>query len=344
MDAIIHHEILMEMKKLIYIAILGVLILSCKRDTEVLGPNLSDIYGDFQVFEDFAVSSTAVDFSTGESLFFTARFSKTVDWEVRIEGQTSGATKVLEGKSKTLDELNAVWNGTTTVLPMFKNETCNAYLWLPEEGFADTITGIQIDSTRTNEGFVVADFESGINPGWDIFKQSGGNMSFFIVNSDSSAERQNYYDMGGEVNFDYLIGYIYFPASAYGEVTFPLSPIPENVYFNVMLNKPVGITNEIILFQFVEDENGDGVFQPATEDMYSLELKNIESNWQLISLPYADLIALVNGAPSSPNGNGIHEPDKLLEVRTLFLADPASGYSQTFMDYMIFTENEGLNP
>ena len=263
---------------------------------------------------------------------------------MKIEGQSSGATKVITGKSKTLDELNAIWDGTTTVLPMFKNERCNAYLSLPEEVYADTIIGITIDSTKTNEGFVVADFENGINPGWDIFKQSGGDMTFEIVNNDSAAERSHYYDMGGEVNFDYLIGYIYFPADAYGEPTFPLSPIPQNVYFNVMLNKPETITNEIILFQFVEDENGDGIFQEASEDMYSLELKNIESYWQLISLPYSDLTALVNGAPSTPNGNGIHEPDKLLEVRTLFLADPSSGYSQTFMDYMIFTENEGLNP
>jgi len=150
--------------------------------------------------------------------------------------------------------------------------------------------------------------------------------------------------MGGEVNFDYLIGYIYFPADAYGVTVFPLTSNPDNVYFNVLLYKPAGITNEIVLFQFTEDENGDGIFQDASEDMYSLELKGLEIGWQTISVKYSDLKALVNGAPATPNGNGIHEPEKLMEVRTLFLANPSSGYSQTWMDYMIFTENSPLEP
>ncbi|MFT4752768.1 MAG: hypothetical protein ACI9GM_001027 [Salibacteraceae bacterium] len=332
------------MKKIITIIIGVVFLISCERDTDNLGPNLSDIYGDFQVFGDFESNTKNVDFSIGESVGFTARFNKTVDWEVRIVGQKSGATKILTGKSKTLDEINANWDGSTTTLPMFKNESCNAYLALVEEGYNDTILGIVVDSTRFNEGFVVADFESGVNPGWEVFKQSGGDMSFSIVQNDSAAEKSNYYDLGGEVNFDYLIGYIYFPASAYGLPAFPLSPVPSNVYFNVMLGKSEVINNEIILFQFLEDENGDGVFQPGSEDMYSIELKSINADWETISVKYSDLVALVNGAPAAPNGNGIHEPDKLMQVNTLFLADPASGYSQTFMDYIIFTENEALQP
>ncbi len=332
------------MKKIILLIVVSIAIFSCKRETDTLGPNLSDIYGEFQVFEAFDVTKTNIDFSTGEVLNFTARFSKTVDWEVRIVGQKSGATKVLTGKSKTLDEITAVWNGSTTVLPMFKTETCNAYLSVPEEGYTDTVKSIVVDSTKVNDGFVVADFENGLNPDWEVFKQSGGDMSFFIVQNDSAGEANNYYDMGGEVNFDYLIGYIYFPATAYGAPAFPLPSNPENVYFNVLVYKPIGITNEIILFQFTEDENGDGIFQDATEDMYSLELKNIETGWQTISVKYADLEALVNGAPANPNGNGIHEPEKLMEVRTLFLADPSTGYSQVFMDYMIFTEDAPLEP
>lgn len=319
--------------------------ISCERNTEdTLGPNLSDIYGEFQVFEPFTADKQNVDFSTGQSVRFSSRFSKTVDWQIRIVGQNSGAIKLLSGKSKVIDEITGTWDGSTTLLPMFKTEPCKAYLEILEENFTDSLTNLNIDSTKTNDGFEVAHFENGLNPGWDIFAQSGANMTFTIAQSDSAAEKQHFYDMGGEVTFDYLIGYIYFPATAYGEVTFPLNENPNDVFFNVMLSKPPQITNEIILFQFTEDENGDGVFQPNSEDMYSLELKNIESAWSLISVKYADLTALVNGAPAAPNGNGIHEPDKLLEVRTLFLADPTSGYSQTFMDYIIFTESQPLKP
>lgn len=332
------------MKKIITLLSLALLFAACERDDDTLGPELSDLYGEFKLLEDFSASTTTVDFSTGASVNFTARFSKTVDWEIHIVGQASGAEKVITGKSKIIEAADGNWNGSTTNLPMFKVEACNAYLVVPEENFQDTILGIQVDAVKQNAGFVVADFENGINPGWNVFAQTGANMSFNIVQSDSSAQGGNYYDMGGAVSWDYLIGLLDFPATAYNETAFPLSDNPNNVYFNVFLNKEATISNEIILFQFREDENGDGVFQEATEDMYSLELKSIEPNWQSISLKYSDLTALVNGQPAAAAGNNIHEPHKIMQVSVLFLADPASGYSQTLMDYIIFTENQPLQP
>ena len=91
------------MKKILLLLTVSLMIISCERKTETLGPNLSDLYGPFTVFEEFGISNNTVDFSTGEALNFTARFSKTVDWKVRIVGQTSGATKILSGKTKVLD-------------------------------------------------------------------------------------------------------------------------------------------------------------------------------------------------------------------------------------------------
>lgn len=317
---------------------------ACERDEEILGPSLNDLYGDFQTLEDFKASRQSVDFSADQSVLFSARFSKTVDWEVHIIGKTSGATKIISDKSNLIDNTNGVWNGTTTLLPMFKAEECMAVLKVEEENFFDTIPLIQIDSIRSVEGYLLADFENGVNPGWTIFAQSGGNMSFKIVQSDSSAQGSHFYDMGGEVDFDYLIGLIDMPASAYGEDRFPLNSNPNNVYFNVFLDKPAGINNEIVLFQFREDENEDGVYQAASEDMYSIELRGLETNWQSVSIKYADMIALVNGAPATPAGNGVHEPHKLLQLSVLFLADPSSGYSQTLMDNIIFTENGPIEP
>ncbi len=78
--------------------------------------------------------------------------------------------------------------------------------------------------------------------------------------------------------------------------------------------------------------------------MYSFEYRPTENGWKQLSLNYADLQTLVNGAPTAAIGNGIHEPNKLLKVSLLFLANPTSGYSQSYIDYMIFTENAPLNP
>lgn len=332
------------MKNYMLIATVILAFIACDRETDPLGPELNDIYGEFQVFEALQSSRNEVNFAAGQTMTFTARFSKTVDWELHVIGQTSGAHKLFRGKSKTVDASNANWNGTTTDLPMFKQEPCMAVLSVPEENFSDTLKNLNVLETRVIDGFVVADFESGINPDWNVFAQSGADMSFNIVASDSAPQQGNYYDMGGEVSWDYLIGLIDFPATAYGADVFPLSDNPNNVYFNVFLSKPESINNEIILFRFFEDENGDGVFQEASEDMYALELQGIKSQWHTVSVRYSDLVSLVNGQPASPNGNGVHEPHKLMQVSVLFLADPATGYSQTLMDNIIFTPNDSIQP
>jgi hypothetical protein len=322
----------------------GLVGFACERDGNTLGPDLSDLYGDFKLLEDFTASASSVNFAGGENLYFTARFSKTVDWQIRIVGRSSGATKILEGKSKSVDELNSIWNGTTTILPMFKMETCDAFLAIDEEVYYDTIYGIVIDSTRVNEGFLLSDFEDGVNPNWNTFFQTGADMKFTVIESDSSAQGRQYYKMGGAVSWDWLIGLIDMRAGDYGEDHYPLSEIADEVYFNFFLDKPQDISNEVILFQFMEDDNEDGIFQASSEDMWSLELKNIPANWNTYSIKYSDLVCLVNGAPSTPAGNALHEPHKLLQVSLLFLASPSSGYSETDIDYMIFTEGQALEP
>lgn len=329
------------MKKITAILMVA-LTFGCTRDKSIQGPLLDDLYGDFSVLEGFTASTASVDFSASQTVVFECRFSKNVNWELEIIGNNSGASKIITGMNNVLDGTNAVWNGTTTTLPMFKQEPCTAILRVPSESFADTLS-LTVTGNRTPTGFVVADFENGLNPGWTIFAQSGANMSFRIVQSDTAAQGNHYYDMGGAVPFDFLIGLMDFPSTAYQLPAYPLSENPNNVYFNVFLYKPAGITNEIVLFQFKEDENGDGILQ-NNEDIYSIELRGLDVGWQQVSVRYNDLVALVNGQPANPAGNGVKEPNKLRMISLLFLAPPTSGYSQTWVDNIIFTENAPLVP
>ncbi len=318
-------------------------VISCERDTSIEGPMLSDLYGEFKILEELKVNKSTVDFSKGEKAIFTARFSAITDWQLTITGKNSGAVKIIQGKSRVLDASNATWDGSTTYFPIFKEEDCEVELFVDRDS-SFYKTSITVTGTKVNEGLLIADFESGMNPQWNVFKQSGANMSFAIKNDIPAAQGDYYYDMGGAVTWDWLIGMIEFPASAYGSPQFNLSDNPDKVYFNVILYLPEGITNAIVLFQFREDEDKDGNFDDASEDMYSLELKNLKPGWQLISVKYSDLVCLVNGQPSEPQGNKQHNPDALTRLSVLMLADPSSGYSQTLMDYVIFTENAPLNP
>ncbi|MBO6517444.1 MAG: hypothetical protein JJ975_12935 [Bacteroidia bacterium] len=330
---------------LVFIALGPLLVFqSCKRDSDTIeGPSLNDLYGDFAVLETLKVNQPEVDFSTGETVFFSARFSKLTDWTLTIKSNSTSAVKIIQGKSRTIDQSSGLWDGSTTQFPSFGTGSCTAVLTVEaDSSFSDSVS-VSVTGSRVVEGRLVADFENGINPDWNLFVQSGANMSFTIENSEVVPHGANYFDMAGEVNWDYLIGLIDFPATAYGANGFDLPSNPSDLYFNVVLYRPDTLTNGIVLFQFKEDDNDDGNFTEANEDMYSLELKNLDAGWQIVSMKYSDMIALVNGSPSSPNGNGQHNPDKLHTLSCLFLANPATGYSKALMDFVIFTEGNPLS-
>ena len=332
------------MKKVLYLLLAGSVLLSCaKREDDVSeGPNITDIFGDFQMLADFVVEDETVDFSAGETTHFNAIFNKLIDWEIQITGLSSGSVKRITGTSSEITSANSLWGGNTTELPMFSTEECAVQLSFATNEFIFHDT-LEITGVKTNEAFIIADFETGWNSDWLSFVQSGADMSFTITDNVFPGEGNYYYDMGGEVNWDWLIGMIEFPADAF-ENGYDVSDDPSEVYFNAFLNVPEEINNELILFQFREDENEDGNFNESTEDMYSIEISGLSPGWQHIYVRYSDLVVLVNGQPAAPNGNAIHEPHKLDKISVLFLADPSSGYSQTLMDYVVFTEGGPLNP
>jgi len=332
------------MKKTIcFLLLASLLYTSCKVDEEFEGPSLVDLYGDFSIVDSLDITNRNVNFSTGESTAFTASFSKNVNWKLEVTGLQSGAVKRFEGFSNSLTAANANWNGTTTDLPMFRAEDCAVQLSII--GVADTLHDtLTVVGSKIYEGFVAADFENGWNSGWNKYVQSGAQMNFAVLTDTSAAQGNRYYEMAGEVSWDWLIGLVNMPGSAYGSTYYPLTSNPSNLYFNTMLYKPEGVDNGLVLFQIKEDDNEDGMYSAGTEDMYSIQVSLTANGWSKISQRYDNIPTLVNGASSGPIGNGLHEPNKIIEVSILFLANPTSGYSKTKLDYMIFTEGSALEP
>jgi hypothetical protein len=332
----------MKMKDTILVCLVAVSLAGCKVEDEFDGPSLNDLYGEFAILQGLGISNDNVDFSAGQSTYFTAEFSKNVEWKLEVTGLVSGAKKTLSGFSNKLGSTNAGWDGGASELPMFKIEDCAVELTFSAE--QDTLRDtLSVLGNKIYTGFLISDFESGLNPGWNSFVQSGANMSFTIQNSPTSAQGNNAFDIGGTVNWDWLIGLINMPGSAYGNTTYPLSENPNNEYFNVMLYKDPALSNGIMLFQFREDDNGDGVYSDNAEDLFSMEVQLTENGWKLYSSKYADLPTLINGAPANPIGNGIYEPHKLIQVSMLFLANPSSGYAHSKLDYLIFTQGGPLS-
>lgn len=318
---------------------------SCRKDESTFdGPSVADIYNEFKVVEPFSASTDTVNFAANENVVFTATFSKIVDWQISISGSTSHAKKILTGSSKSISAVNGLWNGSTTKFPIFKNENCIAMLTLKD--LPDTFyLPIKISQTKAITGFTVANFESGLNPAWTKFIQSGANMDFKVKTDTLAPEGGKYLNMAGTVNWDYLIGLIDFPAQAYNSnVTFPLAVNPDAVYFNCLIYGVPNTNPSIVLFQFKEDENANGSFTAASEDEYDYQINVDWAGWKLVSLKYSDFKCLVNGSPATPKGNGIQNPDKLSKISMLHLADPNGGFASTKIDLLIFTDNKPFEP
>ncbi|MEY3574040.1 MAG: hypothetical protein RLZZ617_638 [Bacteroidota bacterium] len=336
---------------LFLILALSLAMIGCTKDATLEGPALVDLFGDFQVLETVRANRDSVRFGQGETVYLQGRFNKLTDWRLEVHGLSSGARKIIQGKSRSLDALNCVWNGSTTVFPMFRAEETEFRLFVENDSLLFR-RRIKVLSVRPTEGFVVADFENGIRPGWTSFVQSGANMSFVIRTNPLAGQGNSYYDMGGRVNWDWLIGMLEFPAAAYQVPRYPLLSNPEQVYFNALVYLPDSINNALLLMQFREDDNLDGQYNTNNEDMYSLQCasysvsgaQTLQRGWNLISARYSDLVCLVNGQPSTPAGNNRLEPDRLHRVSLLMLANPASGYSQLFVDNIVFTSNGPLQP
>ena len=341
MDVALSNQFLI-MKKLQYLFAIALVagLQACKPEEAFDGPNLEDIYGPFFIEETLTISDDSLDLASGETTQFNAKFSKNLNWKLEVHGMSSGARHVHEEFSSTID---FSWNGSTTILPMFRQETCEVMLTFDNQ--LDTLRDtMEVLSIRPLQGFVLSDFESGLNPGWAPFIQNGANMSFTVRSDGQAAQGNNYYDMGGAVTWDWLIGLIDMPASAYNVEHFPLSNNANNVFFNAMIYKPSAYDNGLTLIQFREDDNGDGTYSNGVEDLWAFEISGGTDGWSTISRKYEDIVTLVNGAETTPIGNGLHEPDKLVQVSILFLANPASGYSQAYLDYVTFTEGGPLQP
>lgn len=307
------------------------------------GPSLEEIYGVFGVTETLYISKDSVDFSAGQTVYFTAAMTKTSDWKITITGQTSGAIKIITGTSKAIEINDALWDGSTTLFPIFKAEMCDVELTF--DGEVDTLTGtIKILAPKINSGYLITDFESGFDPGWSSFIQSGANMDFQIHTDATAPQGGSYFNMAGEVNWDWLIGLVNFKASADGYVTYPLGTNPNNVYFNAMIYGEPGLPNSLIIFQFQEDENGDGTYNATSDDEYAIEIPIDWEGWKLVTLKYNDIITMSGGNPVTPNGNNQHNADKIKQINMLHLANPTSGFAKSKIDYIIFTDNSPLKP
>ena len=342
------------MKKLTYLFLLtSISFLSCEKEG-IEGPNLNDLFGELNIIEEFQIINDSVSFNS-ETTYFTAKFSKIVDWKISIRGLNSGAKKVILGKSNEINASNSMWSGEVTYLPFFVDEPCQVKLTFPLH--ADTITDSLIinDAKIYGDGteVIIADFEAGWNPNFGQFFNSGMVRK---IESPGAGQGLRYMVQESAPNgcpWDWLIGYVdyYFDYWLQPQV---LNANPDQVYFNIMIKgdstlSPDNAPNSLFKIEFREDEDQNGYWSQTEEEMLFYEFLVDWNGWKMISLKYSDLE--ISSDPNfGGNGNKIREPNKISNVRTLLLADPydrndlttCSGFAKADVDYIVWSEGSPI--
>ena len=311
--------------------VVGLGVTGCDHLTEPDGPRLIDRFGDFAVLDPLAVDRVSVDFAAGESVTFTGRFNKQVNWVVEITGQESGAVKRLEGFSATLDAMNAQWRGGTTELPLFKDEPVEAALFVPEEMSDTTRVMIEVVTPRTYPGEVAADFEGSddITVGNFEFEFEGAGISAEVP----PAQGDGFYLFRGtdDVLTNFFVGLIDIrPRDDASFFTVPTA-VPEDLYLNFFLYS-FGTPNTIAVVQVITDGNGSGGFEDGQDTVYPAYDAPVDGvGWQAIGVRLSDI-----GITSST------EAAEIVALRVLLISDennqPNPPVQVDFgIDYLTFT-------
>jgi hypothetical protein len=121
------------LKKGVFLTMLTISIVSCKRDystSTVMGPANISADSKFAVTAPFSAFVSSMDFSQNIiTENFTATFNEKVTWQIVITGERSTAVKTITGTSAVIDGTNSTWTGNHDGLYYFETgETVQAVL------------------------------------------------------------------------------------------------------------------------------------------------------------------------------------------------------------------------
>ena len=156
----------------------------------------------------------------------------------------------------------------------------------------------------------------------------------------------NFLQQFGTCDWDWLIGYVDYPSANWYQQGV-LNADPNNIYFNIMIHgdstlSPTNEANSLFKIEFYEDENQDQYYDPNSEDRLDYEFDINWNGWRMISIKYSDLIMATDPNGGGVSGNSIREPNKIIKIRTLLLANPESGFAKADVDYIIWSEGSPI--
>ena len=323
---------------------------ACTKD-EFEGPSLQNLYGDFSISSPFIISNSTPNFTNNETVKFFCDFNKSVDWKITIKGLQTGSIKEITGFSDIIDSNVVSWNGNTSKVPFFGEETCALELsFLTEpDTLRDTLI---ITGNKIYDGILVADFENGIPQDALVFHQFSMNMTFDTA-SDDPLNGNSYFKMGGRMGWnEWFLGSIDFPLDMSS-----VNSSAEDFYIN--LGVLSGINGEVASDQFINilisesnypfnddlSNNASDVFQDTME-VYKYQIRPVDwVGWNMVSVSYDQFEVKSSG------GNNIRQPKNITAIKLQCQSCPGLSANcpenmgidvRTDVDFFIFTEGADI--
>lgn len=312
-----------SLKNIALVFCLVIIIASCKREDDFLGPELVIAESDFKLVDSLQATTLDVDF-TNEQLVLKAKFSQVITWTLNLQGQASGATYVVK---QTTDSLNVAWDGASNnVFHFRKGESVEAIITFLGTTISDTLN-ITINETKVFNGFLVTDFDGGglvSTSWWQSFKpgellEHAEKYSDIVVPQGSNCLHMKGIDTDPE---GFLGQTGHSGVFEFGGVEFPVTN--DSLYFNYYLQGKKGTRIEVRISQTV-----NGEFEGSEYSYFT----NINwDGWQLISAPYSDFNR-TGGLDVSP----VKKAKLITRVKFVLRAVTNGDEAEANIDYPIFT-------
>lgn len=350
------------MKKWIVYSLSICVLLGCSKD-EIEGPELQDIFGEFEILEGLTLNSNTVDFASGESVQFAAQLTIRTDWQITITGLETGARKVIEGREREISGGVAEWNGTITFAPVFGAEECATMMTFTH--YPDTLYGdtIQVQTIRepVDVNVLISDFEDPLQGIASFTEPASFNQrvsgSFFqdLYTTPPSfeqvdpAQSEGIWAMtannGGNI---FICGMSIEGSSVQSGDGGPYYDFgnlnPEHVYINAFV---YGFGNESTRMSigFQEDDNLDGEYDRFTEGTWQTEILVDWHGWKVVSIPLSVTTLSTSGGFGNLDGTGQKDLDRIINMEILLLAvEGTAGMTGYCLDYVNSTLFQPFEP
>jgi hypothetical protein len=351
--------------------------LSCKNSSN-LDPSFIAVPAGFSILpgipDNFYASSQNMFFytildSASHCDTFHAKLSDKVSWNVDLLGLSSGAVQRISGTS---DIVDAVWCGGNDGISFFRRgEQVEATLsfYGTDLQVKDTITIVSTkiyNDIKGTNGVLVSDCEGGKGTlpstpnAWYNFHDPTGSGSPTGPNQEqiynaidttlNAVQGKGYYYMDGvdrpSLNFNWSTFFIEGAGFDYGKPILGALPIdvdPENLYFNVYVYG-FGLPNTKFQVGFDEDDNGNNIWDPFTEDEIDYIIRVDWVGWRLVTFKYTDAKFSNVDPGSGAHGNRRYEPKKITKMGFVMNTDPALFEAKVAFDFPCFTVGHPFSP